>query len=81
MSRAIENILDARSLNSRQYLLVTVLFAALIIDGLDVQLLSLVAPLVLQDFGTTAVVELVIFMAILTAALAYIWRKRALEWR
>lgn len=36
---------------------------------------------VLQDFGTVAVVELVIFMAILTAALAYIWRKRALEWR
>ena len=28
-----------------------------------------------------AVVELVVFMAILTAALAYIWRKRALEWR
>ena len=36
---------------------------------------------VLQDFGAVAVVELVVFMAILTAALAYIWRKRALEWR
>ena len=31
--------------------------------------------------GAVAVVELVVFMAILTAALAYIWRKRALEWR
>jgi AAHS family 4-hydroxybenzoate transporter-like MFS transporter len=51
MSKAIEGILDAHRLNSRQYLIVTVLFATLIIDGLDVQLLSLVAPLVLQDFG------------------------------
>ncbi len=37
--------------------------------------------IVLQDVGGVAVVELVVFMAILTAALAYIWRKRALEWR
>ena len=37
--------------------------------------------IVLQDVGAVAVVELVVFMAILTAALAYIWRKRALEWR
>ena len=44
MSKHIEGILDAQRLNGRQYLLVTVLFAALIIDGLDVQLLSLVAP-------------------------------------
>jgi NADH-quinone oxidoreductase subunit A len=36
---------------------------------------------VLRDFGGVAVVELVVFMAVLTAALAYIWRKRALEWR
>lgn len=35
----------------------------------------------LRNFGTLAVVELVVFMAILTAALAFIWRKRALEWR
>jgi len=27
------------------------------------------------------VVELVVFMAVLTGALAYIWRKKALEWR
>ena len=36
---------------------------------------------VLRDFGGVAVVELVVFMAVLTGALAYIWRKRALEWR
>lgn len=36
---------------------------------------------VLRDIGAVAVVELVVFMAILTGALAYIWRKRALEWR
>ncbi len=36
---------------------------------------------VLRDVGTAAVVELVVFMAILAGALAYIWRKRALEWR
>jgi NADH-quinone oxidoreductase subunit A len=36
---------------------------------------------VLRDFGWIAVVELSIFVAVLTAALAYVWRKGALEWR
>lgn len=36
---------------------------------------------VLRDFGGVAVVELLVFTAILAAALAYIWRKGALEWR
>jgi NADH:ubiquinone oxidoreductase subunit 3 (subunit A) len=36
---------------------------------------------VLRDFGGTAVVELVVFAGVLAAALAYIWRKGALEWR
>jgi NADH-quinone oxidoreductase subunit A len=36
---------------------------------------------VLRDIGTAAVVELVIFVAVLGAALAYVWRKGALEWR
>lgn len=36
---------------------------------------------VLRDFGTAAVVELVVFVAILLVAYLYIWRKGALEWR
>jgi NADH-quinone oxidoreductase subunit A len=36
---------------------------------------------VLRDVGTAAVVELVLFVAVLGVALAYIWRKGALEWR
>ncbi len=35
----------------------------------------------LRDFGLTAVVALLVFMATLTAALAYDWGKKALEWR
>jgi NADH-quinone oxidoreductase subunit A len=35
---------------------------------------------VLKSVGVAAVVELVIFVAVLGAALAYIWRKGALEW-
>ncbi|MDH4335601.1 MAG: NADH-quinone oxidoreductase subunit A [Chloroflexota bacterium] len=35
----------------------------------------------LKDVGTAAVVELIIFVGVLGAALAYIWRKGALEWR
>ncbi len=36
---------------------------------------------VLKSVGVAAVVELVIFVAVLGAALGYIWRKGALEWR
>ena len=36
---------------------------------------------VLKSVGVAAVVELVIFVGVLGAALAYIWRKGALEWR
>ena len=36
---------------------------------------------VLKSVGTAAVVELVVFVGVLGAALAYIWRKGALEWR
>lgn len=36
---------------------------------------------VLRDTGTAAVIELVVFVGILGAALAYVWRKKALEWR
>ena len=36
---------------------------------------------VLKSVGVAAVVELVVFVAVLGAGLAYVWRKRALEWR
>lgn len=36
---------------------------------------------VLKSVGIAAVVELVIFVGVLGAALAYVWRKGALEWR
>ncbi|MEW6582573.1 MAG: NADH-quinone oxidoreductase subunit A [Actinomycetota bacterium] len=36
---------------------------------------------VLRDVGTAAVVELLVFTGILGAALGYIWRRGALEWR
>jgi NADH-quinone oxidoreductase subunit A len=36
---------------------------------------------VLKSIGIAAVVELVVFVAVLGAALGYIWRKGALEWR
>ena len=35
---------------------------------------------VLKSVGIAAVVELVVFVTVLGAALAYIWRKGALEW-
>lgn len=36
---------------------------------------------VLKDVGTAAVIELVIFVAILAVGYVYVWRKGALEWR
>lgn len=36
---------------------------------------------VLRDYGGLAVVELVVFVAILTGGLVYVWRTKALEWR
>ncbi len=35
----------------------------------------------LKSIGLAAVIELVIFVAVLGAGFAYVWRKRALEWR
>lgn len=36
---------------------------------------------VLKSIGAAAVIELVIFVVVLGAALGYVWRKGALEWR
>jgi NADH-quinone oxidoreductase subunit A len=35
----------------------------------------------LRNFGATAVIVLLVFMTVLTAALLYDWGKKALEWR
>lgn len=48
---SIEAIIQQRPTVWRQYLLLAVLLAALIIDGLDLQLLSLVAPLLIAEWG------------------------------
>lgn len=39
MSRFVEGLLDSRPLNGRQVLIIGVIALALVIDGLDVQLL------------------------------------------
>lgn len=67
---------------ARQRFSIDFYLTAMLFIVFDIEL-AFLYPLsvVLRDFGTVAVVELVIFMAVLTAALAYIWRKRALEWR
>jgi NADH-quinone oxidoreductase subunit A len=35
----------------------------------------------LRAFGTFALVEIIVFIALLMAALGYVWRRGALEWR
>jgi NADH-quinone oxidoreductase subunit A len=35
----------------------------------------------LRAFGSFALVEIVVFIGLLMAALAYVWRRGALEWR
>jgi len=35
----------------------------------------------LQAFGTFALVETIVFIALLTIAFIYVWRRGALEWR
>jgi NADH-quinone oxidoreductase subunit A len=35
----------------------------------------------LKAFGTFALVEIIVFIALLMAAFVYVWRRGALEWR
>ena len=35
----------------------------------------------LREFGTFALIEIIVFIALLMAALGYVWRRGALEWR
>jgi NADH-quinone oxidoreductase subunit A len=67
---------------ARQRFSIDFYLTAMLFIVFDIELV-LFYPLavVLRDFGATAVVELAVFAAVLAAALAYIWRKGALEWR
>jgi NADH-quinone oxidoreductase subunit A len=35
----------------------------------------------LREFGTFALIEIIVFITLLMAALGYVWRRGALEWR
>ena len=35
----------------------------------------------LRDFGTFAMVEIIVFISLLTVAFIYVWRRGALEWK
>lgn len=43
--------LSSRGLIAFQYVLVTILLLVLVIDGIDIQLLSLVSPLIIEEWG------------------------------
>jgi NADH-quinone oxidoreductase subunit A len=36
---------------------------------------------VLRDFGTFAMVEIIVFISLLAVAFVYVWRRGALEWK
>ena len=48
----------------------------------DIQVIFLFPVAIqLQAFGTFALVETIVFIALLTVAFVYVWRRGALEWR
>ena len=51
MRTSIAAILDERAIRPFQLLIVGLVVLALVIDGLDIQLLSLVAPVILKEWG------------------------------
>ena len=50
---SISDIVDGRRLRPLQIVLVALVLAALIIDGVDIQLLSLVAPVILKEWAVS----------------------------
>ncbi len=55
---------------------------ALVFLVFDVEALFLIPwAVAYRQLGLFALIEMVIFMAFLVVALAYAWRKRALEWK
>ncbi len=67
---------------ARQRFSIDFYLTAMLFIVFDIEL-AFLYPLavVLRDIGWVAVVELVVFTAVLAGALGYIWRKGALEWR
>ena len=67
---------------TRQRFSIDFYLTAMLFIVFDIEL-AFLYPLavVLRDIGGPAVVELVVFTAVLGGGLAYIWRKGALEWR
>src|SRR5262245_51070234 len=51
MRNPTDAVLDATPVNARQLAIVAVILLALVIDGLDIQLLALAAPLIFIDWG------------------------------
>lgn len=64
--RSISKVIDHHRLTSMQVGVVALVLLTLVIDGLDVQILSLVAPVIIDDWGTSRAV----FGPALAAALA-----------
>jgi AAHS family 4-hydroxybenzoate transporter-like MFS transporter len=49
----LESLLDSRKITARQWLIALMIMLVLIVDGLDIQLLALVAPAVIEDWGSS----------------------------
>jgi NADH-quinone oxidoreductase subunit A len=67
---------------ARQRFTVSFYLTAMLFIVFDIEIVFLYPlALVLEAIGWFAVVELLVFVAILAVAYIYIWRKGALEWR
>ena len=68
---------NARVPFSIKYFLIAILF---VLFDIEVIFLYPVA-IQLRTFGMFALVEIIVFIALLMAAFVYVWRRGALEWR
>jgi NADH-quinone oxidoreductase subunit A len=67
---------------ARQRFTVSFYLTAMLFIVFDIEIVFLYPlALVLEAIGWFAVIELLVFIAILFVAYVYIWRKGALEWR
>src|SRR5262245_2172830 len=67
---------------ARQRFTVSFYLTAMLFIVFDIEIVFLYPlAVVLESIGWFAVIELLVFVAILVVAYVYIWRKGALEWR
>jgi NADH-quinone oxidoreductase subunit A len=67
---------------ARQRFTVSFYLTAMLFIVFDIEIVFLYPlAIVLESIGWFAVIELLVFVAILLVAYIYIWRKGALEWR